>query len=245
MKISRFYQQSEMNIGDELELSTTNHRHAIQVLRLKLDQTLILFNGEGGEYQGKLVDSNKRSSRVLLESFDPLNRESHLSTTLALAMIKSEKMDYAIQKSVELGVSIIQPIYTKRSVIKIKANRIDKKMQHWHGIIIAACEQSGRTKLPELREPLKIESFLDLQLNTGQETSCIAMLPGKHPKIHELKTRTNLSLLIGPEGGFTDDEETMMLQKGVSPINFGVRILRAETAAVAGLTACQQLWGDL
>ncbi len=245
MKISRFYQQSEMKIGDELELSSTNHRHAVQVLRLKLEQTLILFNGKGGEYQAKLVDLNKRSSRVLIESFDPINRESPLSTTLVLAMIKPEKMDYAIQKSVELGVSIIQPIYTKRSVIKIKANRLDKKMQHWHGIIIAACEQSGRTKLPELREPLKIENFLDLNLSSDQEITGIVMLPGNHPKIHELNSRENLSLFIGPEGGFTDDEETTMLQKGVSPISFGPRIFRAETAVVAGLTACQQLWGDL
>ncbi len=245
MKISRFYQQSEMIIGNELELSTTNHRHAVQVLRLKLEQTLILFNGEGGEYHAKLIDSSKRSSRVILESFNPINRESHLSTTLVLAMIKPEKMDYAIQKSVELGVSSIQPIYTKRSVINIKANRLDKKMQHWRGIIIAACEQSGRTKLPELREPLKLESFLNSNISTNQETACIAMLPGNHPKIHELKNRKSISLLIGPEGGFTDDEETTMLQKGVSPISFGPRILRAETAVVAGLTTCQQLWGDL
>ncbi len=241
MKVSRFYQNSDMKIGDDIDLSITNHRHAIQVLRLKLDQTLILFNGEGGEYLAKLVYLDKRNSRVVLESFDPTSRESHLSTTLALAMIKPDKMDFAIQKAVELGVSKIQPIYTKRSVIKIKANRLDKKMQHWQGVIIAACEQSGRTKIPELQEPLDFEKFLDSNL----EARCIAMLPGNHPKINELKSRGNLSLLIGPEGGFTNDEEEVMLQKGVSPISFGSRILRAETAVIAGLTACQQLWGDL
>ena len=241
MKVSRFYQKSEMKAGDELELSTANHRHAIQVLRLKLDQALILFNGEDGEYLAKLIYSDKRNSRVLLEKFDPISRESHLSTTLALAMIKPDKMDFAIQKSVEMGISTLQPIYTKRSVIKIKANRLDKKMQHWQGVIIAACEQSGRTRIPDLHEPLGLEKFLD----QSTESNCIAMFPGDHPKIEELKSRENLSLLIGPEGGFTDDEEEIMLQKGVSPISFGSRILRAETAVIAGLTACQQLWGDL
>jgi 16S rRNA (uracil1498-N3)-methyltransferase len=241
MKISRFYQKNDMPIGEELELSTSNHRHAIQVLRLKIDQSLILFNGDSGEYHAKLVYSDKRNSRVLIESFDPINRESPLSTTLALATIKPDKMDFAIQKAVELGISIIQPIYTKRSVIKIKANRLDKKMQHWQGVIISACEQSGRTKLPELREPLDFDKFLD----SASETTCIAMLPGNYPKINELGSRKSLSLLIGPEGGFTEDEEELMLQKGIAPISFGSRILRAETAVIAGLTACQQLWGDL
>ena len=242
MKISRFFQQSELQVGEELELSTSNHRHAVQVLRLKLDQPLILFNGKGGEYRAKLIYSDKRNSRVLLESFDSINRESPLSTTLALATIKPDKMDFAIQKAVELGVSIIQPLYTKRSVIKIKANRLDKKMQHWQGVIIAACEQSGRTAIPELREPLEFEKFLD----SNSEEMCIAMLPGNHPTIDKLeKSLEKLSLLVGPEGGFTDDEEQMMQQRKVSLINFGSRILRAETAVVAGLTACQQRWGDL
>ncbi|MEE9309615.1 MAG: 16S rRNA (uracil(1498)-N(3))-methyltransferase [Cocleimonas sp.] len=241
MKISRFFQEAEMNAGEELELSTANHRHAVQVLRLKIDQPLILFNGSGGQYHAKLTYSDKRNSRVLIEHFDSVNRESPLVTTLALATIKPDKMDFAIQKAVELGVSIIQPLYTKRSVIKIKANRLDKKMQHWQGVIIAACEQSGRTAIPTLREPLEFEKFLDSNLNV----SCISMLPGNHPKITELENRESLSLLIGPEGGFTDDEEQIMHSKGVSPISFGKRILRAETAVVAGLTACQQRWGDL
>ncbi len=244
MRIPRFYQDSDLQKNTELELSTTNHRHAIQVLRLKKEQALIVFNGTGGEHLAKIVYSDKRNSRVLLESYDPIDRESSLFTTLALATIKPDRMDFAIQKAVELGVSVIQPIYTKRSVIKIKANRLEKKMQHWQGVIIAACEQSGRTAIPKLFEPMNLEDYL----KKSDETSCIAMLPGTHPKINalkELKNNQALSLLVGPEGGFSDEEEVTLLKAGVTPISFGKRILRAETAVIAGLTACQQHWGDL
>lgn len=244
MKISRFYQEGNFKVGQELELSSVNHRHAVQVLRLKLKDPLIFFNGKGGEYLARLVQADKRKSCAVIESFDSVSRESSLLTTLVLATIKPEKMDFAIQKAVELGVSVIQPIYTKRSVIKIKANRLEKKMQHWQGVIIAACEQSGRTIIPVLNEPQTLEHCL-LECSSGY---CIAMLPGSHLKIVELDnvdTGAGLSLFIGPEGGFTTEEEQMMLDKGLLPISFGSRILRAETATIAGLTACQQRWGDL
>jgi len=244
MKISRFYQQDELQIGEELALSPENHRHAVQVLRLKVDQPLILFNGEGGESQAKLVFTDKRNSRVLIESYDPVIRESPLKSTLVLATIKPDKMDFAIQKAVEMGISIIQPVYTKRSVIKIKANRLDKKMQHWQGVIIAACEQSGRTSIPKLYEPKTLDTFLD----GASDELCIAMLPGDHPKINGLKDiqgKQALTLLVGPEGGFTNEEEQIMLKKNLTPVSFGSRILRAETAVIAGLTACQHRWGDL
>lgn len=244
MKISRFYQDCGLTFNDEIELSPANHRHAIQVLRLKPEEPLIIFNGKGGEYLARLVYTDKRKSRILLESFNEISRESSLQTTLVLATIKPDKMDFAIQKAVELGISIIQPMYTKRSVIKIKANRLDKKMHHWLGVIIAACEQSGRTALPELREPQTIERCLSEYSNK----SSIAMLPGSHPKITQIQgidASRGISLFIGPEGGFTSEEEQMMLDGKLSAVSFGSRILRAETAAVAGLTACQQRWGDL
>ncbi len=245
MKISRFYQEGHFEIGQEYDLSQVNHRHAVQVLRLKINEPLIMFNGEGGEYTARLLHVDKRQSSLLIESFNNVSRESPLQSTLLLATIKPEKMDYALQKAVELGVSTIQPLYTKRSVIKIKENRLPKKMQHWQGVIIAACEQSGRTKLPELREPQSIEQCVK-QYATG--CYCLAMLPGANRKLADLNKRDiagGIGLMVGPEGGFTPDEETLMRESGVEPINLGCRILRAETAVVTGLTACQLQWGDL
>ncbi len=243
MKIPRFYQEASFSVGDEFPLSSINHRHAIQVLRLKVDDRLILFNGKGGEYQARLLQVDKRKSTVILEAYDSVNRESSLKTNVFLAMIKSERMDFAIQKLVELGISSIQPIYTQRSVIKIKENRLEKKMQHWKGVIIAACEQSQRTVIPEISLPKTLGNGI---LNNDQ--NCFVMLPGDYSGIKEqgkLKGENQVSLFIGPEGGFTDEEEQHMIENGVTPISFGQRILRAETAAIAGLTACQLEWGDL
>lgn len=243
MKISRFYQTSGLQVGEELQLSPVNHRHAIQVLRLKENDNLVLFDGVEGEYYARLVYVDKRKSRVILESFSALSYESKLHSIIHIAMIKPDKMDFSIQKMVELGVSVIQPMYTNRSVVKIKANRLEKKMQHWHGVIVSACEQSGRTRIPIINQPKIVEECL----KDDDSSLSFVMLPGEYSGIlqeSELDT-DNLSLYIGPEGGFTTEEEQLILKKGVKPISFGKRILRAETAAIAGLTACQLKWGDL
>ncbi len=244
MRISRFYQETNIQVGDELDLSVVNHRHAVQVLRLKIGDSLILFNGRGGEYEAKIIATDKRKSKVLIESYDRINRESTLEITLAIANIKSDKMDFAIQKAIELGVTTIQPMYTQRSVIRLKSNRIEKKMQHWQGVLVAACEQSGRTVIPKLNEPCGLEEVLGSCL----QGVCIAMLPKASTKINDLKLENDnkkITLLIGPEGGFSPEEERMMIANSVQSVNFGKRILRAETAVVAGITACQLQWGDL
>lgn len=240
MKIPRFYQASNISVSEDLELSVENHRHAIQVLRLKMDEKLILFNGKGGEYLATLNRIDKRKSQVHIESFNPVDRESPLHITLALATIKPDKMDFALQKAVELGVSVIQPMMTSRSVIKIK--RLEKKMQHWQGVIVAACEQSGRTVIPQLNEPLAFEKLLENSTST-----CITMLPDATQKITHLKLddKEPITLFIGPEGGFTNQEEELMQQHSFQAVTFGSRILRAETAVIAGITACQIQWGDI
>jgi len=252
MKISRFYQDDDLekffSSGEKLALSAKNHRHAIQVLRLKAEEKLILFNGKGGEYLAHIHAFDKRNSSVMIESFDAIDRESPVSITLNLAMIKPDKMDFAIQKAVELGANTIQPLYSERSIIKIKANRLEKKMDHWQGIIVGACEQSGRTALPILKQPASLTDCIE---NTFEDNLSVVMLPNTANRLSDLKDLDKdhknpiVSLYIGPEGGFTDNEEQLLLNKGVHAINFGPRILRAETAVIAGLSLCQQQWGDL
>lgn len=244
MRIPRFYQEIEAKVGEIQVLSSENHRHAVQVLRLKKDEPLILFDGNGGEYLSRLNEVNKRDSSVLLESFDERNSESPLESVLVLSTIKQDKMDFAIQKAVELGVTAIQPMISHRSVIKIKADRLAKKMQHWQGIIVGACEQSGRTGIPNLEEPLTLDKCLEKY----QSDFCIGMLPTSDDRFCDLQGAGNnqrIALFIGPEGGFTDEEEALMQSHKINTVKFGPRIFRAETAVIAGLTACQQQWGDL
>lgn len=244
MKIPRFYQKVNAEIGQQQSLSAVNHRHAVQVLRLKVDQALVLFDGNGGEYLSKISILNKRDSSVLLTSFSEINRESPLNSSLILSTIKSDKMDFAIQKAVELGVTNIQPMFPQRNVIKIKVDRLQKKMQHWQAIIVSACEQSGRTQIPNLEEPLSLEACL----SNYASDFCIGMLPTSTEKMSELKRENSeqkVALFVGPEGGFSDEETRLMQAYKINTVNFGKRILRAETAVIAGLTACQQRWGDL
>jgi len=247
MRIPRFYINQPLQLGNALTLPKEIHRHAIQVLRLAVDDVLILFNGNGGEYQAILTKAEKRHSSVRIVSFDAINRDSPLDISLAVAMIKADKMDFAIQKAVEMGVNSIQPLYTVRSVIKLKANRLDKKLLHWQGVISAACEQSGRTSIPQILAPTSLESWLAASITTSTATLHLAMLPLHYPHIRALSAPKHhkVTLIIGPEGGFTDQEVDLLLSFDIKGIQFGPRILRAETAVIAGLAVCQQQWGDL
>ena len=203
---------------------------------------MILFNGKGGEYLATFSEVEKRKSTVSITSFDPIDRESPLDTRLVLALIKSDKFDFALQKAVEMGVSSIQPVTAARSVMNLKANRLDKKMQHWQGVINSACEQSGRTRIPELLPTISFSDYL--VENNGRIN--LAMLPEATQYLSELEAPSQpISLLVGPEGGFHDDEVTLMNEQQVQTVKFGPRILRAETAVIAGLALCQNQWGDL
>ncbi len=242
MRIPRYFIDQELEVNQSLSLPEALHRHAIQVLRGKLGDLLILFNGQGGEYLATFSEVEKRKSTVSITSYDPIDRESLLDTRLVLALIKSDKFDFALQKAVEMGVSSIQPVIAARSVMNLKANRLDKKMQHWQGVIYSACEQSGRTRIPELLPTISFSEYL--VADNGRMN--LAMLPEATQYLSELATPTQpISLLVGPEGGFHDDEVTLMEEQKVQTVKFGPRILRAETAVIAGLALCQNHWGDL
>lgn len=242
MRIPRYYIDQTLDCGQVVSLPDNLHRHAVQVLRGKAGDDLILFNGQGGEYHAQFVEVGKRHSSVRLSEYDPVERESSMDITLVLALIKSDKFDFAIQKAVEMGVTSIKPVVAARSVLNLKGGRLDKKVLHWQGIIHAACEQSGRTRIPELQSVEPLNDYL----RQGSEQMRITMLPEATKTLSTLEVPTHpVALLVGPEGGFREDEVALMKEQEIQSICFGPRILRAETAVVAGLALCQSYWGDL
>lgn len=243
MRIPRFYVTEALTVGQEFPLPDSTFRHAIQVLRLNTGEPLILFNGEGGEYLARIESVGKRTASALIESFSPVDTESPLHLTLAIAIIKPDKMDFALQKAVELGAACIQPLITQRSVVRVGKEKADKKTQHWEGIVQAASEQSGRARLPIVETPRTLENWLE-SASTGTR---IILAPGDYPRINALPEDlpAPITLLIGPEGGFTDEEVEMCLQAGMTAVSLGPRILRAETASLAALTLLQHHYGDI
>ena len=243
MQFPRFFQDEPLTVGQTLELSAKNFRHAIQVLRLKPDDKLTLFNGEGGQYQARLTSVGRRSASVKILGFEPVERESSLTTQLVLALIKPDKMDFALQKAVELGVSGIQPVQTQRTVINIKSSRMEKKLQHWRSVVINACEQCGRNRIPEVFPPVPLQDYLATQTASLR----LALSPVAAVPIDNLSDpeQSSVDVLIGPEGGFTNEELAAIQKQDITLISLGSRILRAETAAIAMLALVQSAWGDV
>lgn len=243
MRIPRFYCPLELATAQTIALPEEVFRHAIQVLRLQVGEPLILFNGQGGEYLAELVDISKRSASVSVHSFSPLSHESPLAITLVQALLKPDKMDFALQKAVELGVSAFQPLITQRSVVRTDKEKIEKKLQHWQAVAISACEQCGRTQLPLIHQPQTLSHYLT-KLETT--TNYLILAPGSKQDLIQTAIPTHSSaVLIGPEGGFTDEELTACLAVGMQGISLGKRILRAETASISVLASLQLLHGDL
>ncbi len=217
--------------------------HHIRVLRLKSGAPLILFNGEGGEYLAVLETVERRQARVRVQTFQSRELESSLQITLIQGISKGERMDYTLQKAVELGVQQIQPLLTARSVVNLNAERQQKRLQHWRGVVIGACEQCGRNRLPSVLAPLTFASWLTI---CRDQASGLLLDPTATQGLRNLSALSHtINLLIGPEGGLTDAEISQATAAGFVPIRLGPRILRTETAGVAAIAALQTLWGDL
>ncbi len=209
---------------------------------MKLGAPLIVFNGEGGEYTAVISRVEKQCVEVSVHDFHDVSRESPLGVQLAMGISKGERMDYSIQKAVELGVTHLSPLMLERSVVRLDDKREAKRLQHWQGIILSACEQCGRNTIPTLDPVQALQEFL-------QQPSNATRLVLTH-KTHEdlgqvLHAPTELALLIGPEGGLAEMEVEQAIKAGFRGVSLGPRILRTETATVAALTAVQTLWGDL
>lgn len=238
--MTRLYLPAVLTEGETVALPEAVARHAVQVLRLGPGAPLTLFNGAGGEFEAVLDSVGKRAAAVRVGAHREVERESSLALTLAQCISKGERMDYTLQKAVELGAQRIVPLLSSRSVVKLDAQRWQKKQEHWQGVVIAACEQCGRNRLPELLPVQTLSSWL-----ADSQGLRLVLAPGGAQTLRELASVAAASLLVGPEGGLSEGEIDEALRQGCVLVGLGARVLRTETAGVAALAAIQALWGDL
>ncbi|WP_019030098.1 16S rRNA (uracil(1498)-N(3))-methyltransferase [Colwellia piezophila] len=243
MRNPRIYQQSQFAINETVTLSADAFGHVVRVLRLKEGDTITLFNGtESFQYTATLCNVSKKSADVQIISQEENNTESPLNIHLGQGISRGDRMDFTLQKSVELGVNTITPLFTERCSVKLTAERLEKKRQQWQKIVISACEQSGRTSVPVVAEPMLLADWLK------QETSALKI--NLHPKAqHSIMSlpmeNTRVRLLIGPEGGLSDEEISQANENDFVDVLLGPRVLRTETAALTAITALQCRFGDL
>ncbi|MDP8567417.1 16S rRNA (uracil(1498)-N(3))-methyltransferase [Methylophilus aquaticus] len=239
----RFHSPAPLTIGEQVPLSDNAMAHAVKVMRLKAGDTLTLFCGDGFDYQCALTNIEKKSAWVTVLGRTLVSNESALKIRLLQGISSGDRMDFTIQKAVELGVTDIYPIHTERSVTKLSGDRVEKRVEHWQGVAIAACEQSGRALVPVVHPPLTLVQWL-VQHDT-QTSLNILLNPVGAKKLAELPPPTgHIQLLIGPEGGLSANEIAAASQHHFQSIVLGPRILRTETAALTALASMQTVWGD-
>jgi len=239
----RFHSPTALTVGQQAPLSENAMAHAIRVMRLKVGDTLTLFCGDGFDYQCALISIEKKSAQVEVLSRNEVNKESPLNIRLLQGISSGDRMDYTIQKAVELGVTEIYPLSTERCVIKLSGDRAEKRTEHWQGVAIAACEQSGRAMVPLVHAPVTLAQWL----NQHATPDCLNLLlnPVGAKRLPVLsKPEHAIHLLIGPEGGLSPAEIELATKHHFQSIVLGPRILRTETAALTAIASMQSLWGD-
>lgn len=225
------------------ELPAAAAHHALRVLRLGVGDAVTLFNGEGGEYPGRIVEAG-RGVRVQLAEWRDVGRESPLELVLAQALPSGDRMDWLVQKAVELGASSIQPLAAARSVVRLAGSRAERRLEHWRQVAVAACEQCGRNRVPEIAPILDLRQWLG-RLPQDNGLSRLLLCAGAPRRLRELPVGRGCLLLVGPEGGFTDEEAAAARLAGFADLSLGSRILRTETAGPAALAALGALFGDI
>ncbi len=216
--------------------------HASRALRMKVGDSAVLFNGDGNDYLCELTYMSKSEVSAKVKSVSANTCESPLNITLIQAISSGDRMDFTIQKAVELGVTAIQPISSQRSVVKLSGERAEKRREHWQNVVISACEQCGRAFVPEVRPATSLAQWLG-QFETAPLR--IILSPGAPQSLNELsKPEGTIQLLIGAEGGLTEDEISLATTHQFTPIRLGNRILRTETAALTAISSLQTRWGD-
>jgi 16S rRNA (uracil1498-N3)-methyltransferase len=241
MRTPRFYEPQTLTVATEISLSDDAIQH-IRVLRLKAGAKIILFNGLGGQYCATLTEVQKRTCSAHIDSFLETDNESPLHLHLGQVISRGDRMEFVIQKAVELGVNEITPLTSERCGVKINAERMLKKQQQWQKIAIAACEQSGRNIVPTIHNTQPLQAWCE----SADKATKLTLHPRAKYSINTLPDDIdNIRLLIGPEGGLTDEEVRLTETLNFTETLLGPRILRTETAALTAITALQCRFGDL
>jgi 16S rRNA (uracil1498-N3)-methyltransferase len=240
--MARFYCPLPLVTGQVVDLPPTAARH-VQVLRMQPGHTLTLFNGEGGEFSAEVQHMGRSDVRVVVCEHRDVECEAAVQVHLAVGMPANERMDWLVEKATELGVHRITPLMTERSVIRLTGERDEKKQAHWQAIASSASEQCGRNRLPQLQAVSTLAAFLANSPPSPRLMLALQAGPDA-PRLRDLQLQQQASLLIGPEGGYSERELALALQNGFEPLRIGPRVLRTETAPLAVIAALQALYGD-
>ena len=242
MTVPRFYCPSGLEHQVQIRLPERTAHHAAKVLRLQPGDRVNLFDGLGGEYQASIHQLDRDGVLLDVGRHLAVERESPLSLCLAQGLASGDKMDYIVQKAVQLGVSRVQPLATRKSVVKLNAERSERRQGHWANVVIAACEQCGRNRLPEVLPVLALADWLGRLEDVSTK---LLLSPEGQIRLRALPRPTgDILLLAGPEGGLTQQETEDAVRAGFAPVQIGPRVLRTETAGLAAVAALQALWGD-
>jgi 16S rRNA (uracil1498-N3)-methyltransferase len=239
----RFYFPEPLRAGGRYTLTGEQHHYLARVLRLKAGGELVVFDGSGGEYRSVIEEVQRARSTLRIGEFRDTDNESPLSLRLAQGVGRGERTDLAIQKAVELGVTSIVPLLTRRGIVRLDASRAERRLAHWQGIVVHACQQCGRNRIPPLHAVVPLDEWLQGYQSDGLDLILDWQATGG---IDDLEyDGGTITLLVGPEGGWDPAERDAAIAAGFRGVALGPRILRTETAAIAALTAAQSRWGDL
>lgn len=243
MRLNRIYCDGPLTGGSETNLPAAGGYHVARVLRMREGAPLSVFDGSGHEFRAEITRVEGDQVTVRLGDATPGTTESPLKITLVQGVSRSERMDWTLQKATELGVAAVAPVLTARSVVRLDEKQAVKKQAHWRGIVIGACEQSGRARIPAVSAPTTLREYF---ANVRKDGLRLVLSPSAPASLVGLSSMpSKVELLIGPEGGLEDDELHAAQKCGFMPVRLGPRVLRTETAAVVALSVLQGLWGDL
>jgi 16S rRNA (uracil1498-N3)-methyltransferase len=246
MRLTRVHVDADLQSGRQLTVEGSAGNHIARVLRLRAGDGVTLFNGRGGEYGGSIDEVRRDTVLVSVLEHREVERESSLPLVLAQGISRGDRMDWVIQKATELGVWRIVPVFTERSVVHLDDKQAARKVQHWRSIAIAACEQSGRNRVPQIDAPIGLYALLQQRSGPALSRGALLLAPGAQLRLTDLAAvDSGATVLIGPEGGLADVEQAAAIKSGYTPVRVGPRVLRTETAAVCALTLLQHRFGDL